>query len=136
MWSVIFLRQAINLFKGALLGLRHFLTIASPLKMMKNAFHFMLKASFVLEISTLLSRLFGYVEKRLGKKAMVNFKIYDVIDLTKIITIKILPNIWRSKGNQAMKFSQLIKYSVGNTFLQKSCRKWGKETGPRTVFVI
>ena len=43
---------------------------------MKNAFYFMLKALFVLEIFT----LFGYVEKRLDKKVDVNFKIYDVID--------------------------------------------------------
>ena len=43
---------------------------------MKNAFYFMLKAVFVLEIFT----LFGYVEKRLDKKADVNFKIYDVTD--------------------------------------------------------
>ena len=48
--------------------------------MMKNAFHFMLKALFVLDILTFLSRVFGYVEKRLDKKAMVNYKIYDVTD--------------------------------------------------------
>ena len=49
---------------------------------MKNAFYFMLKALFVLEIFTSLSRHFGYVEKRLDKKAMVNFKIFDVTDWT------------------------------------------------------
>ena len=43
---------------------------------MKNAFYFMLKALFVLQIFT----LFGYVEKRLDKKVDVNFKIYDVTD--------------------------------------------------------
>ena len=48
--------------------------------MMKNAFHFMLKAHFVLEIITYLSWLFGYVEKQLDKRAMVNFKIYDVTE--------------------------------------------------------
>ena len=35
----------------------------------------------------------------------------------------ILPNISQSKGNQAMKFGQLIEYNKGNIFLQKSCRK-------------
>ena len=38
----------------------------------------MLKAIFVLEIFTFMScffGFFGYVEKRLDKKAMVNFKI-------------------------------------------------------------
>ena len=47
---------------------------------MENAFNFMLIAFFVLEIFTVLSWLFGYVEKRLDKKAMINFKIYYVKD--------------------------------------------------------
>ena len=34
-----------------------------PLKKMKNAFYFILKAIFVLEILTFLSWLFGHVEK-------------------------------------------------------------------------
>ena len=48
--------------------------------MMKNAFCFMLKALFVLEILTSLSRLFGYTGNGLIKKAMVNFKTYDFTD--------------------------------------------------------
>ena len=56
----------------------------SPLKMMKNAFYFMLKALLFLQIFTFLYWLFGYVEKRLDKKATVNFKIYDVTDYTTI----------------------------------------------------
>ena len=36
-------------------GLRQFLTFENLLKMMKNAFHFKLKAFFVLEIFTFLS---------------------------------------------------------------------------------
>ena len=49
--------------------------------MMKNDFCFILKALFILEIFTFLRYLlFGYVEKRLDKKAMVSFKIYDVAD--------------------------------------------------------
>ena len=39
------------------------------------------------------------------------------------IIVHILPNISRSKGNQAMKFGQLIEYNVRNILLQKSCRK-------------
>ena len=46
--------------------------------MMKNAFYSMLKALFVLGIFTFLSCLFNYVEKQLDKKAMANFKIYEV----------------------------------------------------------
>ena len=42
----------------------------------------MLKALFILEILTFLYSLLGYVEKRLDKKAMVNFKIYGATDWT------------------------------------------------------
>ena len=66
--------------KGPHSGLKYFLTIEIPLKIMKNAFYFMLKALFVLEVFTFLSWLFGYVEKRLDEKAMINFKIYDITD--------------------------------------------------------
>ena len=34
------------------------------------------------------------------------------------ITILILPDILRSKGNQTMKFGQLIEYDMRNTFLR------------------
>ena len=69
---------------------------------------------------------FGYVEKRLDKKATVNFKIYDVTNW----------NISRNKGKQAMKFGQLIKFSVRNTFLQLSSKNWGRETNSRPRFVF
>ena len=39
------------------------------------------------------------------------------------IAIKILPNISQSRGNQTMKFGQLIEYNKRNIILQKSCRK-------------
>ena len=42
-------------FKDPLSGLTQFLTIESPLKMMKNASHFMLKALFVLEMFKFMS---------------------------------------------------------------------------------
>ena len=45
---------------GTLLGLRQFLATESPLKMMKNAFYFMLKALFVRKIFQFLSSVFGY----------------------------------------------------------------------------
>ena len=44
--------------------------------MTKNAFYFVLKAYLVLEVFTFSSWIFGYVEKQLDKKAMINFKIY------------------------------------------------------------
>ena len=45
----------VNQFKGALSGLRQFLATENPLKMMKNAFYFALKALFVLKIFKFLS---------------------------------------------------------------------------------
>ena len=48
--------------------------------------------------------------------------------------IHILPNISRSKGNQKMKFSQLIEYNMKNIFLEKSYTKCGEETIPRSFF--
>ena len=63
-------------------GLRQFLTTESPLKVMGNAFYFVLKAFSVLKIFKFLSWLFGHVGKRLHKKTKVNFKIYDATDWT------------------------------------------------------
>ena len=51
-----------------------------------------------------------------------------------ITTIHILPNFSRSKDKQAMTFCQLMKHSVRNTFLQKSCKK--RETSFRPPFVF
>ena len=36
------------------------------------------------------------------------------------IAIHILPNISQSKGNQTMKFGQLMEYNTINSFLEKS----------------
>ena len=63
---------------------------------MKNAFYFMLKALFVIEIFKFLSWVFGYVEKQLDKKVKAYSKIYNVTDwsrhiaqyLNKVKTIK------------------------------------------------
>ena len=46
-------------------------------------------------------------------------------------SIHILPNISQSKGNQTMKFGQLVDYNKRNTFLQKLCGKWCSETSSR-----
>ena len=44
------------------------------------------------------------------------------------ITIQILRNISRSKGNQAIKFDQLMEYNMRNIFFVKSYIKCGGET--------
>ena len=52
------------------------------------------------------------------------------------IAIHILPNISQSKGNQVMKFGQLIEYNKRNAFLQKLCGKRGRETSSRRLFIF
>ena len=109
--------------------LRKFLTIESPLKLITNAFYSMLNALFVLEIIIFLSRLFGYLEKRLDKKAVISFNIYNVTDWT--------TNNYNTHITQYLKkFEQFMRYSMRNIFLQKSCKKWDRETSPRPRFVF
>ena len=48
------------------------------------------------------------------------------------VTIQILSNISRSKGNQTIKFGQLVEYNEKNIVLQKSCRKCGGKTNSRS----
>ena len=42
-----------------------------------------------------------------------------------------MPDIWRSKGNETIKFGQLIKYNMGNIFLEKSYTQYGAKIIPR-----
>ena len=58
-----------------------------------------------------------------------------------VITIRILPNISRSKGNQTMNFGQLLGYNREifvlaniNVFLEKSYTKCGGEASPRVFY--
>ena len=106
----------------ALSGLRQFLVTESPLKLIKNAY-FTLKSLFVLKIFKFLSWLFDQVEKRLDWKDEVNFKIYNVTTWKQAISIHTLINV-SSKGNQAMKFGQVIEYNMRNVFLEKSYTKY------------
>ena len=49
-----------------------------------------------------------------------------------IIAIHILPNTYRSKDNQTMKFNNLIGYNMTNIFLEKSCTKCGGKAIPKS----
>ena len=78
--------------------------------MVKNPFYFTLKALFVLKIFKFL---------RFAEEDKVYFKIYDFMTwLT--ITIHILLNISRFKGEQVIKFSQIIEYNKRNVFSSKN----------------
>ena len=46
------------------------------------------------------------------------------------IAIYILANISRSKGNQRMKFGQLMEYDMRNIFIKRSYTNCGGETIP------
>ena len=52
------------------------------------------------------------------------------------ISIHILPNISRGKGEQVIKFGQVIENNKTNIFLQKSWKKCVKETSSRPLFVL
>ena len=93
--------------KDSLLNMRQFLATKIHLKLMKSAFYFNFKTFFVLKISKFFSWLFA---------------------------IRILLNISRRKGNQTMKFGQLIEYNMRNTFLEKSYIKCGWETIQKLFF--
>ena len=42
-----------------------------------------------------------------------------------------MPNISRNKGNQKMKYSQLIEWNMRHDFLEKSYTKCGWGTSPK-----
>ena len=88
---------------------------------MKNAFHFILKAIFVVKIITILFWLFDHVVNRLDEKARVNLKIYVTDWKANNYNTYISPHF--KKCNQKMKIGRLIEYNVRKNFLQKSCRK-------------
>ena len=51
------------------------------------------------------------------------------------IAIHILPNISWSKDNQVMRFGRLTEYYIRKFFLKKPCRKQGRETSSRPLFL-
>ena len=95
----------------------------NPLKMMKNDFYFMLKALFVLEVFTLFSDFLVRKKNSLMRKPRFTSKFVTSQTRQQIITIHKLSNISRSKGNEAMKFGQIVKYSARNVFFQNSDKK-------------
>ena len=71
----------------------------------------MLKALFFVEIFKLLSSLFVNVQKTVWLESKVGFKIYELTPGWQTMAIHILPNISQSKGNQTLKFGQVIEYN-------------------------
>ena len=86
-------------FRGALSGLRQFFASESPLKMMKSAFYFILKALFILKIFKFLSWLFSHVQYKKGliRKMRLISKFMTSQPGKQTVAAHILSNISRSK---------------------------------------
>ena len=82
--------------------------------MIKNSFHFILKALFDLEVFQILFWIFGHVGKWLNKKAKVKFMMSQIGWQT--ITIHVSSDISRSKHSQISKYSKVSE----NIFLAKT----------------
>ena len=107
----------------------------SLLKIMENAFYFILKALFVFKIFKFLPWFFWSCRKKgLIWEITLTSKFVTSQPGQQTITMHILPNISRSKGNQTMKLGQLLEYNKRNIFLQKLCRKSGRKTSSRPLF--
>ena len=90
---------------------------------MGNAFYFILKALFILEIFQFFVTSWSCRENDLIRKVRLTSKFMASQPGLQAIAIHMLVNISQSKGNQTMKFSQLIEYNKRDILLQKLWRK-------------
>ena len=99
---------------------------------MKKASYFTSKALSALKIFKFLSSLFGHVVKQpeVVKLRLISNLVTPHPGYQSIL-IRILPNILRSKGNQTLKFPQLVEYNIRNIFPEKPYAKCGGESRPR-----
>ena len=92
-----------------------------PSKIDEKRFLFWNESSFVCEIFMVLSWLFWSAKKELGKKAKVNFKIYDVMNWeASNYNTHIAQYLKQYRQSHLMKFGRFMKYKVTNVFLKKS----------------
>ena len=93
----------------------------SPSKVMKNPFYFILKALLVLKIFKILFDFLVRYKNVLIRKVTLISKFMTSQPGKQTIVILILPNvsIWKSKGNQTIKFGHLIEYYMRNIFIKK-----------------
>ena len=91
---------------------------------MGNAFYFILKALFILEIfQFFVTTFWSCRENGLIRKVRLTSKFMASQPGLQTIAIHILPNISQSKGNETVKFGQLIGYNKRDILLQKLWRK-------------
>ena len=100
----------------------------NPFKIDKKYFLLPLKALFVLDIFNFLSEIFGHLEKNgLIRKIWLISKFITSHTGWQTFTIHILPKISWSKGNQTIKFGQLIEYNKKKYFPSKSKQKMNQK---------
>ena len=104
--------------------------------MIKNAFYFILKSLFVHNIQIFFLTFWSCSKNSFIKKISLFSKFMTSQPGNQTISILILPNISRSKSNHTIKIGQVIEHNDRKIFLQKSFRKWGKETSSRLLFVF
>ena len=110
----------------------------SPLKMMKNAFYFILKALFVLKIFRLnfwSCRKTAWLERLIWFE--VNFKIYDVTtELTNNCNTHIAQYFTKDR-QQDNEIWPVNRISLEKYFPSKIMQKmWSRETSSRPLFVF
>ena len=97
----------------------------------EKCFLFCLKGSFCDQLIYYFVLTFWTCRKTAWlERYLVDFKIYYVTTGKQTIAIHILPNILRSKDNQAMEFGQFLEYIMKKSFLEKSYTKCG---GGKTI---
>ena len=84
-------------------NLKFFYFNKSPLNMTTNVFYFILKPIFIFKIFTFWLDFFGYVGNWLDKKFLKLSKFMISQTGSQTISINILPDISKSKGNQIRK---------------------------------
>ena len=130
-----------QIFQGFKIGLSHskkngvICLIESPFD--EKCLLFRLKGSFrSQDIYVFVTAFWSCRKKSLIRKIRLTSKFVTSKPGFQTIAIHILANISQSKGNQTIKFGQLIKYNKRKIFLQKLCGKWGRETSSRPFFIF
>ena len=111
LWQSLFFEVGLSPSKKIVICL-----IKSPLKMMKNAFYFILKALFVLKIKVFVTTFWSCRKNGLIKKTRLTSNFITSQPGSQTIAIHMLPDISQSKGNQTMKFDK-IEYDKRNIWI-------------------
>ena len=102
-----------------------------PFKNDEKCFLFQLKSSFCSQdIYDFVTTFWSYRRNGLIRKIRLTSKLMTSQTRLQTISIHVMHKTSQNKGNQTMKFGQLIEYNI---FLQKLCKKWSKETSSKPL---